>query len=160
MMHMVLLGGFFHYLFGILLFATSVFLILLVLVQRGRGGGLAGAFGGMGGQSAFGTKAGDVFTRVTMGTAAVWIILAVMALKFLGGTGGSNRFGDINPTGPPGISAGPETTDGDENSTSKGQAPGTGTSTSGAGAGGTAPGGANSSPAGGGNDQGAAGTTP
>ena len=39
----------------------SLFLIALVLIQRGRGGGLAGAFGGAGGQSAFGTKAGDVF---------------------------------------------------------------------------------------------------
>ena len=55
-----------QWIFGILLFLTSLFLILLVLVQRGRGGGLAGALGGMGGQSAFGTKAGDVFTRITI----------------------------------------------------------------------------------------------
>ena len=40
---------FFH-LMMILLFLVAVFLILLVLIQRGRGGGLAGAFGGMGGQ--------------------------------------------------------------------------------------------------------------
>lgn len=66
----------------ILLFVTSVFLVLLVLIQRGRGGGLAGAFGGMGGQSAFGTKAGDVFTRVTIGTAAVWILLCAFAVKW------------------------------------------------------------------------------
>ena len=57
-------------LFGILMFATALFLILLVLVQRGRGGGLSGALGGMGGQSAFGTKAGDLFTRITIGAAA------------------------------------------------------------------------------------------
>src|SRR5262249_4099165 len=44
-------------------------------IQRGKGGGLAGAFGGMGGSSAFGTKAGDIFTRVTMITALVWILL-------------------------------------------------------------------------------------
>ncbi|MFM9196710.1 MAG: preprotein translocase subunit SecG, partial [Planctomycetia bacterium] len=47
-------------LLGSMLVLTSLFLILLVLVQRGRGGGLAGALGGMGGQSAFGTKAGDL----------------------------------------------------------------------------------------------------
>ena len=35
-------------LFAILLTLVAVFLILLVLVQRGRGGGLAGALGGMG----------------------------------------------------------------------------------------------------------------
>jgi preprotein translocase subunit SecG len=57
---------------------TSVFLICLVLIQRGKGGGLAGAFGGAGGSSAFGTKAGDVFTRVTMITAAIWISLNML----------------------------------------------------------------------------------
>src|SRR6187399_3203784 len=66
-----------------LLLLTSVFLILLVLIQRGRGGGLAGAFGGMGGQSAFGTKAGDLFTRITIIVAAVWIVLSVAAIKTL-----------------------------------------------------------------------------
>ncbi len=60
----------------------AVMLILLVLVQRGKGGGLAGAFGGMGGQSAFGTKAGDLFTRVTIVVAALWIILCMVAVKY------------------------------------------------------------------------------
>src|SRR5690606_37912804 len=50
------------------------FLILLILVQRGRGGGLAGALGGAGGQSAFGTKSGDLFTTITAGSAIVWIL--------------------------------------------------------------------------------------
>lgn len=50
----------YHYLLSIPLLLVSIFLILIILVQRGRGGGLAGALGGMGGQSAFGTKAGDV----------------------------------------------------------------------------------------------------
>jgi preprotein translocase subunit SecG len=66
-----------------LLCLTSVFLILLVLIQRGRGGGLAGAFGGLGGQSAFGTKAGDLFTRITIGVAAFWIILCAASVKLL-----------------------------------------------------------------------------
>lgn len=78
--------------FGFLMFVTSVFLILLVLVQRGRGGGLAGAFGGMGGQSAFGTKAGDLFTRVTMVVAAFWIILCVAAIAVLNSQ--RSRFGE------------------------------------------------------------------
>ena len=73
-----------QYFFGITIFITSMFLVMLVLVQRGRGGGLAGALGGPGGQSAFGTKAGDLFTRITVGVAAVWIFLcaaAVVSLK-------------------------------------------------------------------------------
>jgi preprotein translocase subunit SecG len=58
-----------------ILIIISLFLICLILIQRGKGGGLAGAFGGMGGSSAFGTKAGDIFTRVTMVTALAWILL-------------------------------------------------------------------------------------
>lgn len=67
----------------ILMFLAAVFLILLVLVQRGRGGGLAGALGGMGGQSAFGTKAGDLFTRVTIVAAGVWIVLCIFTVKWV-----------------------------------------------------------------------------
>jgi preprotein translocase subunit SecG len=66
--------------FAIVLSLLAIFLILLVLVQRGRGGGLAGALGGMGGSSAFGAKAGDVFTRITIYTASVWIALCLFAL--------------------------------------------------------------------------------
>ena len=70
------------YLLGILLVLSSMFLILLVLIQQGRGGGLAGAFGGMGGQSAFGTKAGDTFTKITIVVAAFWILLCVATVKW------------------------------------------------------------------------------
>ena len=84
MSHMILIASFWHVFFGFVLTITAVFLILLVLVQRGRGGGLAGAFGGMGGQSAFGTKAGDTFTRVTIGVSLFWILMCIAAVKFLG----------------------------------------------------------------------------
>jgi preprotein translocase subunit SecG len=60
----------------VLLLLISMLLIIVVLLQRGRGGGLAGAFGGLGGQSAFGTKAGDVFTKITIGLVTIWVILA------------------------------------------------------------------------------------
>jgi len=59
-----------------LLMSVGFLLMFVILLQRGRGGGLAGAFGGMGGQSAFGTKAGDVFTKITVGLATVWVVLA------------------------------------------------------------------------------------
>jgi preprotein translocase subunit SecG len=68
----------------ILLLLTGTFLIVLILIQRGKGGGLAGAFGGMGGQSAFGTKAGDLFTRITIGLAAFWIILCIVSVRLMG----------------------------------------------------------------------------
>ena len=65
---------------GILLFLTSAFMMLLILVQRGKGGGLTGALGGMGGQSAFGSKAGDVFTKITVITAMIWIMLCMITI--------------------------------------------------------------------------------
>lgn len=82
-----------HYLFMVPLILLSIFLMLVILVQRGRGGGLTGALGGMGGQSAFGTKAGDLFTRITIVVAAIWVLLALACVKFLnveGGRGGLN----------------------------------------------------------------------
>src|SRR3954466_11809588 len=72
-----------HYMFMIPLMLLSIFLILVILVQRGRGGGLTGALGGMGGQSAFGTKAGDLFTRITIVVAAIWVLLSMTALGYL-----------------------------------------------------------------------------
>ena len=70
----------------ITLIGFALFLILLVLVQRGRGGGLAGALGGAGGQSAFGAKAGDTFTKITMWTAFFWIVFCVFAVRIMTGS--------------------------------------------------------------------------
>ena len=76
-----------------LLMFAGLFLIGLILLQRGRGGGLAGAFGGMGGQSAFGTKAGDVFTRITIGVAAAWILLCAGSVVALHNSTGQRVTG-------------------------------------------------------------------
>jgi len=69
-----------QYFFGPLLFLVSLFMILIILVQRGKGGGLTGALGGPGGQSVFGSKAGDLFTRITVVLATVWIFLLAFAV--------------------------------------------------------------------------------
>ncbi len=68
---------------NIILFLLGLFLILLVLIQRGKGGGLAGAFGGAGGSSAFGSRAGDAFTRVTIFVAAFWLLLIMIMIKMI-----------------------------------------------------------------------------
>ncbi len=57
---------------------TCVLLILVILLQKGRGGGLSGAFGGTGGYSAFGAKTGDVFTWITVGLTGMFIIMSVL----------------------------------------------------------------------------------
>ena len=79
-------------LFGILMFFSALFLILLVLIQRGRGGGLAGAFGGMGGHSAFGTKAGDRVMWWTVYLAGAWIALCAAAVLYSNKVAGGSAF--------------------------------------------------------------------
>ena len=72
-------------------FLNGLLMILLVLMQRGKGGGLAGAFGGMGGQSAFGTKAGDLFTWITYGVSTFWLLLCLLGIALLSRTA-KDRF--------------------------------------------------------------------
>lgn len=107
--------GFFTVFLESLLAITSLFLIVLVLIQRGKGGGLAGAFGGMGGQSAFGTKAGDLFTKITIGVASFWIVLCIASVMLLDLTTKAEGPLDQGLGGaqPPGVSA-PAPKDGDK----------------------------------------------
>jgi preprotein translocase subunit SecG len=63
----------------ILLVVICGFLIMLVLIQKGRGGGLASAFGGAGGNTAFGSKTGDVLTWATSVVFGVFLILSVVS---------------------------------------------------------------------------------
>jgi preprotein translocase subunit SecG len=83
-MSTLILGTLAGTLLGWLMGFLSVFLILLVLVQRGRGGGLTGALGGPGGQSAFGSKAGDTFTIITIVVASIWGFTCAFTMWLLG----------------------------------------------------------------------------
>ena len=86
-----------HFILGVMLTMLALFLILIILVQRGRGGGLSGALGGMGGQSAFGTKAGDAFTKITVGMSIAWIVMCIITSLVLG-RGTSSAFGTDDDT--------------------------------------------------------------
>ncbi len=62
---------------------VTICLILLILIQKGRGGGLSGAFGGAGGgASLLGTKTGDFLTWVTICLVIVFLVLAIVMVKF------------------------------------------------------------------------------
>src|SRR2546421_605256 len=69
--------SFFLYLTLTLFIIVCVFLILLILIQKGRGGGLSSAFGGASGNTAFGSKTGDVLTWATSIIFGIFLILAV-----------------------------------------------------------------------------------
>jgi preprotein translocase subunit SecG len=73
--------SFWSHLLNAIIVALGFLLILTILIQRGKGGGLIGAFGGAGGSSPFGSKAGDTFTRITMTMAGVWILLIMIQVK-------------------------------------------------------------------------------
>lgn len=51
---------------------VSLFLMFIILLQRGRGGGLAGALGGQGGTSVFGAKADVQMIKFTCYIALAW----------------------------------------------------------------------------------------
>ncbi len=77
------MGGIFETLLMIMLFFLAVLLIVVILLQRGRGGGLAGLAGGLATQNPFGTKAGDIFTRITIVLASIWILLCLVSVRLL-----------------------------------------------------------------------------
>ena len=61
---------------------VCVVLILVILVQKGRGGGLSGAFGGGMASGLLDSKTGDFLTWVTIGLVAVFLGLAVLMARF------------------------------------------------------------------------------
>src|SRR5580704_14917753 len=86
---------------NVVILLTGLFLILLVLIQRGKGGGLAGAFGGAGGSSAFGSRAGDTFTKVTIYAVVVWLLLVMILIKIVPQQQSDLRAGEVVPAQAP-----------------------------------------------------------
>jgi len=60
----------------------SIALILMILIQKGKGGGLSSAFGGGMAGGILGTKTGDFLTWMTIGLAALFLFLAGVLVKF------------------------------------------------------------------------------
>jgi preprotein translocase subunit SecG len=91
------IGGWLPSLLNIVLLLIGLFLILLVLIQKGKGGGLTGALGGAGGSSAFGSRAGDTFTRITIYVAAVWFLLIMILIKLVQPTTATTPRAEVQP---------------------------------------------------------------
>ena len=84
----------YSHLMNVVVLGLGLLLMLIVLIQRGKGGGLAGAFGGVGGSSPFGSKAGDAFTRITIYVAAFWILLIMVQVRIMN-RGGAEAVADM-----------------------------------------------------------------
>jgi preprotein translocase subunit SecG len=67
---------------AVLFVLCCVTLILIILIQKGRGGGLSAAFGGAMASGILGSKTGDFLTWVTIVLVGVFLTLAVVMAKF------------------------------------------------------------------------------
>ena len=80
---------------------VCVFLVIVVLLQSGKAADLAGAFGGMGSQTAFGPRgSATVLSKATTGAAILFMVtsftLAIMASRS-GGGGARTVLDNVKP---------------------------------------------------------------
>src|SRR2546425_11100197 len=86
-------------------FLVGVFLIVIVLMQRTKEGGMGAAFGAGVTESLFGASSGNVLTKITVWTAGIFFVTSltmavVFSHKSSGPTIGGEAFRDNrNPNG-------------------------------------------------------------
>ena len=102
----MILAAIHHTIFAFFFAVLAVLLMIVILLQRGKGVGLAGAFGGAGGGTAFGAKTGDVLTWVTIVGAALLLTYTVM-LNFVFRESTAGLTGGATPAKTTGGPAGP-----------------------------------------------------
>ena len=109
----------------VLFIGVSVAMVLIILVQRPQGGGLAGAFGGASGggtDSAFGGRTGDALTAATVGAFVVYLVLA-LGLNILDHRHLAGPSVAATPTGSGATPADGAATEGSTDGTAPGDAP-------------------------------------
>jgi len=67
---------------AVIWFITAVVLVFVVLIQKGKGGGLSGVFGGGMAGSLLGADTKKPMTWFTIGLVSVFLFLAVLMAKF------------------------------------------------------------------------------
>jgi len=75
---MLIAEGFWNVIFGAVLFFLSLAIIGIVLIQKEKGGGLSGAFGGSGSIATFGVKTSAVVEKLT------WILFVMFVILTFG----------------------------------------------------------------------------
>ena len=76
-------------------------LSLVILLQQGRGGDIASAFGGSSSQAAFGVRSGATLLTKATAIAAVLFMLFALSLSIIGQRGGSSSVVSGTPAPPP-----------------------------------------------------------
>ena len=77
----ILAIGFIMHVVAVLFIICAFVLIFVILLQKGRGGGLGAALGG-GATGLLGTKTGDFLTWVTIVMVSVFLFMAVLMAKY------------------------------------------------------------------------------
>jgi preprotein translocase subunit SecG len=84
-----------YYLVATLYVLTCLVLMLVVLIQQGKGGDIASAFGGGSSQAAFGARTGaTLLTKVTWVCAGLFVVFA-LALSVIGQRGPASVLGSV-----------------------------------------------------------------
>jgi len=90
-----------YYLVTILYIVVCFALMLVILLQQGKGGDIASAFGGGGGsQTAFGARSGATVLARATAIGAVLFIVGAMVLGILGQDGPGSVIGGRAPVAP------------------------------------------------------------
>ncbi len=79
-----------YYALVVLYVLVCIVLSLVILLQQGRGGDIASAFGGSSSQAAFGARSGATLLTKATSIAAVLFMLFALTLSVLGQRGGSS----------------------------------------------------------------------
>lgn len=101
----MILAAWYHTILAFFFAVMAVLLVIVILLQRGKGVGLAGAFGGTGGSTAFGAKTGDVLTWITI-VGAVLVLTFAIVLNYVFRPSGPS-LGTVPPPPPPGATGAP-----------------------------------------------------
>lgn len=86
-----------YYLVATLYVLTCIVLMLVVLLQQGKGGDIANAFGGGASQAAFGARSGATVLSRATAVCAVLFIVGAIVLGILGQRGPSSVVGGRAP---------------------------------------------------------------
>ena len=95
-------------------------LVGIILIQRGKGGGLAAAFGGGGVEQAFGTRAATMAQKATVILAFLFLVLSVVLGRLyqeshiVPSMRDASKFGELPLPPPPAPEAMPESSGGSD----------------------------------------------
>ena len=90
-----------YYVIVTVLRACVLVLSLVILLQQGRGGDIASAFGGSSSQAAFGARSGATLLTKATSVAAVLFMLFALTLSIIGQRGGSSSVVSGTPAPAP-----------------------------------------------------------